>query len=58
MTKKDYILIERVIKYFNDSQKDGSYYNLTEGMAEALENTNPHFNRQKFLEACGIEENI
>jgi hypothetical protein len=57
MTRKDYELIAGVIK-----AQRGKMHNETEtvdevalAMAEALEDTNPRFNRETFLTACGVK---
>ena len=57
MTRKDYELIAGVIK-----AQRGKMHNETEtvdevaqAMCEALEDTNPRFNRETFLAACGVK---
>ena len=57
MTRKDFELIAGVIK----AQRE-KMHNETEtvdevalAMAEALEDTNPRFNRETFLTACGVK---
>jgi hypothetical protein len=57
MTRKDFELIAGVIK----TQRE-KMHNETEtvdevalAMAEALEDTNPRFNRETFLTACGVK---
>ena len=53
MTKKDYELIAEVLAtswHGSQELKSGIAYN----MAEALEDTNPRFNREIFLKACGV----
>ncbi len=52
ITKKDYVLIANVINSYYKSEIDGSYYNLSEGIADVLENTDFLFDRFRFLEAC------
>lgn len=66
MTKKDYELIAGVIRDSVDGQKRGSHrivsepntiiQNIVWGLIEKLERENSKFNREKFLEACGVEE--
>lgn len=65
MTKKDYELIAGAIanagadsseKYRLLEPRAAQYWYATE-LAYQLEETNPQFNRTKFLQACGIEEN-
>jgi hypothetical protein len=52
MTKKDYLLIAQAIAEtwcHYESQKA-----IAENLATALENTNPLFNKTRFLVACGV----
>ena len=51
MTKKDYILIAKVIK----EAKENSIYYLSYKMADALKTENQRFDYRKFLDACGID---
>lgn len=54
MTRKDYVLIAEVIAtswHGNGELK----FHLASNMADALEGTNPLFNRAKFLDACGVK---
>ena len=54
MTKKDYELIAEVLAnawWGNNDQKRYIVYDLT----DALETTNPRFNRNLFLTACGVK---
>ena len=56
MTKKDYILIAATIEDIN--QKKAKGVRIAELFADALRNTNPLFDRERFLKACGsIEPN-
>lgn len=53
MTKKDYELIAEVLTnawWGSNDQKRHIVYDLT----DALETTNPRFNRELFLKACGV----
>lgn len=54
MSKKDYLLLARVIKQY-DSEVD-SISNLVYGIAYELQKDNPRFDINKFLIACGITE--
>lgn len=66
MTEKDFELIARAFSQFIEdelllSEKYGKdvlvknlLYNFAQRLASQLANTNPRFNRQKFLEACGV----
>jgi hypothetical protein len=52
MTRKDFELIAQVIassEYYSADYRN----NLAREMAEALATTNPAFNEDKFLKACG-----
>jgi hypothetical protein len=53
MTKKDYILIAEVIATSWHGSED-TQSELSNRMADALEATNPRFNRSLFLDACGV----
>lgn len=56
MTKKDFVLIAGVIKdSFDVPQSDSEYY-FIHRMANKLDETNPRFDKDRFLLACGIEE--
>ncbi len=52
MTKKDYILIAKVIRSYLQAEITGESYSLTTGMADILKNDNPKFNRERFYQAC------
>jgi predicted oxidoreductase len=55
MTKKDYELIASVIKQTNDNGDLDGAATLAHNFADKLQLTNPLFDRQRFLTACGIE---
>ena len=66
MTKKDYELIARVVadfenrlgNWFNSQerqQRQEIHAELAHGMANSLEQSNPRFDRAKFLQACGVK---
>ena len=69
MTKKDYVLIAAAIHrdcpneqgmtyaQMTDWQKGASdeWHTMTLAIAAALGNTNPRFDRAKFLAACGVQ---
>jgi hypothetical protein len=55
MTRKDYILIARVIATSWHASAEFKR-ELSENMADALESDNPRFNRLRFLVACGVYE--
>lgn len=51
MTRKDFELIARTIKLLPDGPARRETARL---FADALTNTNPRFNRLRFLHACGL----
>jgi hypothetical protein len=53
MTRKDYELIAEVIATAWHGSED-TQADLSHKMADALEGTNPRFNRELFLKACGV----
>lgn len=61
MTKKDYELIAGVISDLVEYKKDGGAFahnpelsTVAEFFADSLGGTNPRFNRELFLNACGV----
>jgi hypothetical protein len=61
MTRKDFELIAEAIKGMKDTY-DGEDWTINGAMhpfacklADALETTNPRFDRALFLEACGVK---
>ncbi len=61
MTKKDYILISQTLKDIFDCNAfclddDTDKFSVAERFAEALTKTNPLFDRERFLTACGVEK--
>jgi hypothetical protein len=61
MTKKDYELIARVLRETSVLCLGGSYKDAraiqayAEAFADEFALTNPRFNRERFLAACGVE---
>jgi hypothetical protein len=56
MTRKDYRLIASILKNSLDNIVDDMAHEaLSDVFAEELANTNPRFNREKFLRACGAK---
>jgi hypothetical protein len=63
MTRKDYELIASILKgaqnyeaTFNDNEKGAkAIEGITHTFATMLATTNPLFNRDKFLTACGVK---
>jgi len=68
MTRKDYILIARIIHDNAHRQNEAMYglsepserrltrYLIARDFADALQADNPRFNRNKFMQACGVEQ--
>lgn len=56
MTKKDFNrLVEGIRNYILKNKKNESIVDLVNIIADICQENNLRFNRQKFLEACGIE---
>lgn len=59
MTRKDYQAIAEVISTLADKYQfdDGRYIvsEVASDLAEVLQNDNPRFDRQRFLDACGYQ---
>ena len=58
MKKKDFELIAGVFRERKPQHKVNriTWLWYVEKMADKLQNTNPLFNRERFLKACGIEK--
>jgi len=61
MTRKDFELIARVFKREMALEDGETFRHFTIGglarlMASELRYTNPLFNRERFLDACGVSE--
>ena len=60
MTRKDYELIAQAISEMKDAYTgedwtiNGAMYPFASKLSDALEGTNPRFNRELFLKACGV----
>jgi hypothetical protein len=61
MTKKDYELIAGIISDLVAQKKDAGAFShnpelktVAEDFAHALQDTNPRFDRARFLTACGV----
>ena len=52
MTKKDYVLLANVIARLTHPLTVGE---TAVSIADSLAKDNPRFNREKFLQACGVE---
>lgn len=58
MTKKDHEKIAGILYFLKlreDSGETGQARETCHDMANMLANDNPHFNKELFLKACGIE---
>jgi hypothetical protein len=61
MTRKDFDLIAKVLDSsaqshaLNPFTGKSLYVELVQDFANALEGTNPRFNREMFLTACGVK---
>jgi hypothetical protein len=55
MTKKDYILIAKLLKNANEDNYDNALEPLINWFADDLQEDNPRFNREMFLKACGVK---
>lgn len=56
MTKKDFELIARTIRSFDKGWHSLVHQEFSAAMADALRHTNPNFDRERFLKACGFDE--
>jgi hypothetical protein len=60
MTRKDFELIAGAIAGMQDKYTgedwsiNGAMYPFARQLADALENSNPRFNSEKFLKECGV----
>jgi Fe-S-cluster formation regulator IscX/YfhJ len=59
MTKKHYEAIAQVIndeiRPYSPEAVQSTTYNVINNLADYFADDNPKFNRERFLEACGIE---
>jgi len=65
MKKKDFELIASVVKSFNDKMNNYTFSSklftikdFTKQLCETLASKNPRFDKQKFLQACGVEIHV
>jgi hypothetical protein len=59
MTKQDYIIVAEVLNRVRGMywvSKAGRYNAIVEELAAAFAEDNPRFNQDKFIDACGLEE--
>lgn len=50
MTKKDFILIAKVIQEYSESKKDANYWGSR--FANELAKTDERFDKERFINAC------
>lgn len=52
------LLQDKVLRYYDVNGDDASsvIYNIASGLATVLKIDNPRFDRQRFMEACNIDE--
>lgn len=55
MTKKDYELIAGVLNFRKKQINERVYKLLIADFINTLASKNPRFNKEKFLQACGVE---
>jgi hypothetical protein len=56
MTRKDFQLIAMILRLSRDGQNDtATISEIAHSFANNLGATNPRFNRETFLTACGVE---
>lgn len=58
MTRKDFELIARVLRYYKEDMNGTSTHvsNLAHRFATELEQTNPRFDRRTFFDACTVKD--
>lgn len=55
MTRKDFELIAQTLRYADEIVDETAMEALADVFANALSNTNPNFDRARFLTACGVK---
>ena len=58
MTRKDYVMIAEVINRNTVSLTESAlidFARMAEDLATELQNDNPRFDRDRFLDACGVK---
>lgn len=56
MTKKDYVLIANTLSSLSKMTKGkATHEQYVIALANVLQSTNPRFNREKFIQACGVK---
>jgi hypothetical protein len=56
MTKKHYEAIARIIRHYIESCQISKECEVLDELADYFEQDNPRFLREKFLKACGVEQ--
>jgi hypothetical protein len=54
MTKKYFNRVATILRDYRASEKNGDGYDLEGAFASLLQEDNPNFNQERFLEACKI----
>lgn len=57
LTRKDFVAIVQGLCRSRTAMSHSAFVYLVINVANALESTNPQFNKSKFKTACGIENN-
>ena len=55
MTKTDYEMISKELRYADKQGWTDHIELMAESLADTFEASNPKFNRDKFLQACGVD---
>lgn len=55
MTKKDYVLIAKNVKYAKEDKFEDKLGVFVASLAVDLQDDNPKFDTTRFLEACGFK---
>ncbi len=55
MTRKDFIKVAKYISSLKESLPFEARMSMAEFQCEIFADSNPRFNREKFLRACGLE---
>ena len=57
MTRKDYVIIAEVFAHFGQmvELEETIGADIARNLADALQADNPRFNRDRFLDACGVK---
>lgn len=56
MTRKDYVKVAEILKSFHENNFS-EFADLVYDFSDMFSDDNPNFNEDKFIEACGLEQN-